>query len=150
MPEPTNEPAERIPGMDILTLSEAASLLRVEESTLAEVAARGGLPAQQIGAEWRFLKGALMQWLQFGPHFPELSRGQWPFWPLEPFVAEKLVLLLEQILGRLKAAEQPPPRPGSKQAVRRHVGVFKGDTDMGATLARLSALREAEPDEGGE
>ncbi len=136
--------------MNILTLSEAASLLRVEESTLAELAARGGVPAQQIGAEWRFLKGALVQWLQFGPHFPELSRSPLPFWPLEPFVAEKLVLLLEQMLDRLKAAEQPPPRPGSKQAVRRHVGVFKDDTDMESTLARLSALREAEPDQGDE
>ena len=37
---PTSEPTERMQPVDILTLPEAASLLRVEEAALAELAAR--------------------------------------------------------------------------------------------------------------
>jgi excisionase family DNA binding protein len=136
-----------MPGEDILTLSEAASLLRVEEDALAELASRGAVPAQKIGEDWRFLKGVLLQWLHYGPHFQELLRVTPHFWPQEPLLIDRLVYLLEQrLLGRMEAVQRPPNKPGSKQAVRRHVGVFKSD-DREEVLAGLSALREA-ADEG--
>jgi Helix-turn-helix domain len=47
----------------ILTLTEAATFLRVSEAALAEKALAGEVPAQQIGGEWRFLQRALVDWL---------------------------------------------------------------------------------------
>jgi len=47
----------------VLTLTEAAAFLRVNEATLAEKAAAGEIPAQQLGGEWRFLQRALVDWL---------------------------------------------------------------------------------------
>jgi excisionase family DNA binding protein len=150
MPEPKSDLAERQRGEDILTLSEAASLLRVDESALAELAAQGAVPAQQIGSEWRFLKEALFQWLHFGPRFQEVIRFAPPPWHLE-LVAERLASLLEQrLLGRVEAARQPVHKPGSKQAVRKHVGVFKDDSDLEETLAGLAAIREGGSAEGEE
>ena len=47
----------------VLTLTEAAAFLRVTEAALADKAAAGEIPAQQIGGEWRFLQRALVDWL---------------------------------------------------------------------------------------
>ena len=47
----------------VLTLTEAAAFLRVNEEALADKAAAGEIPAQQIGGEWRFLQRALVDWL---------------------------------------------------------------------------------------
>jgi hypothetical protein len=47
----------------VMTLTEAAAFLRVNESDLADKAALGEVPAQQIGGEWRFLQRALVDWL---------------------------------------------------------------------------------------
>ena len=47
----------------VLTLTEAAAFLRVNEASLADKAAAGEVPAQQIGGEWRFLQRALVDWL---------------------------------------------------------------------------------------
>jgi Helix-turn-helix domain len=47
----------------VLTLTEAATFLRVSEAALAEKASVGEVPAQRIGGEWRFLQRALVDWL---------------------------------------------------------------------------------------
>ena len=47
----------------VLTLTDAAAFLRVNEAALADKAAAGEVPAQQIGGEWRFLQRALVDWL---------------------------------------------------------------------------------------
>lgn len=54
----TAAPTERV-----LTLTEAAAFLRVNEAALADKAAASEVPAQQIGGEWRFLQRALVDWL---------------------------------------------------------------------------------------
>ena len=51
------------PSNDILTLSEAAKLVRVSPKTLGELARTRRVPAQKVGREWRFLRGALEAWL---------------------------------------------------------------------------------------
>jgi excisionase family DNA binding protein len=51
---------------EILTLAEAAALLRVEESELASAAERGEIPAGRIGASWRFSRAAVLSWLDGG------------------------------------------------------------------------------------
>ena len=48
---------------EILTLSEAAALVRVSQKTLGELARSKQVPAQKVGREWRFLKSALEAWL---------------------------------------------------------------------------------------
>ncbi len=48
---------------DVLTLGEAAALLRIDERSLAQSANRGELPCRRIGGEWRFSREALLAWL---------------------------------------------------------------------------------------
>lgn len=52
---------------DVLTLAQAAALLRVEERVLLTLAEEGRLPARRIGAEWRFARSALIAWLSGSP-----------------------------------------------------------------------------------
>jgi excisionase family DNA binding protein len=51
------------PMPEVLTVGEAATLLRVEEAHIAEAAEAGELPGRRIGGEWRFARAALMTWL---------------------------------------------------------------------------------------
>jgi len=48
---------------DVLTLSEAASLLRVEVQDLEDLAKQNLLPGRLIGNRWRFGKISLLNWL---------------------------------------------------------------------------------------
>jgi excisionase family DNA binding protein len=53
-------PAE---ALDVLTLAEAAELLRIDEQTVAKAAERGELPGRKLGGEWRFARSAVLRWL---------------------------------------------------------------------------------------
>src|SRR5437764_868563 len=99
---------------DVLTLAEAASYLRVPEAELLRLAEGHDIPAQKIGAEWRFLKTALAEWLRYGrDYFREFRR--WPPWVIDHPVLEDLLFLLEKrLLDKLRAER---PERGSKQAV---------------------------------
>lgn len=48
---------------EVMTLAEAAAFLRVPESGLRADADAGRLPGRLIAGEWRFVKGALLNWL---------------------------------------------------------------------------------------
>jgi excisionase family DNA binding protein len=48
---------------EVLKLDEAADLLQVEEDVVAEMAEAGDLPARKLGADWRFSRIALIDWL---------------------------------------------------------------------------------------
>lgn len=48
----------------ILTLEEAAELLRLDTSVLLMAAESGQVPGRQIGEEWRFSREALLDWLK--------------------------------------------------------------------------------------
>ena len=48
---------------EILTLEEAAALLRVDDDALRSLAEQGDVPARRIGAQWRFSRPALLAWL---------------------------------------------------------------------------------------
>jgi excisionase family DNA binding protein len=131
-------------GSEVLTLAETAAYLRVPEEAVRKLVDQGDLPAQPIGEEFRFLKQAVVEWLRFGPQRPrELGRlpASWmldhPFW-------EELCWALEQrILSKLPASERTAPKPGSKQAVLKHFGVFKEDGDIEEQLARIRTSRES-------
>lgn len=47
----------------ILTLAEAAKLLRVPDETVRSLAVSGALPGRKLGDDWRFLDQALRDWL---------------------------------------------------------------------------------------
>jgi excisionase family DNA binding protein len=48
---------------EILTLEEAAELLRLDREAMLAAAEAGQVPGRRIGEEWRFSRNALMNWL---------------------------------------------------------------------------------------
>lgn len=48
---------------EVLTLEEAATLLRVKDAELSEAVERGDVPGRRIGTQWRFSRAALLAWL---------------------------------------------------------------------------------------
>lgn len=57
--------AEFFPNEDpaVMTLDEAAELLRIEPKKLAKLAAAGDVPGRKLGDEWRFSRSGLLNWL---------------------------------------------------------------------------------------
>jgi excisionase family DNA binding protein len=53
-------------GEEVLTLEEAAALLRVPVETVRARALAGELPGRVFGEEWRFSRAALLGWLANG------------------------------------------------------------------------------------
>jgi excisionase family DNA binding protein len=54
------------PAGEVLTVAEAAQLLRVEPSAVDARIDDGGIPARRLGTEWRISRVALMEWLAQG------------------------------------------------------------------------------------
>ncbi|HQP25534.1 MAG TPA: helix-turn-helix domain-containing protein [Smithellaceae bacterium] len=48
---------------DVLTIDELAAYLKISKSTLYKLVREGKIPSQKIGKHWRFIKGAIDQWL---------------------------------------------------------------------------------------
>jgi len=144
MPLPESQPVNALQHGDVLTLAEAAAYLRVPEDALISLVSDEAIPAQKIGGEWRFLKRALADWLRYGPSFYREFRRFPPPWMLDYPAMEELMLLLERrLLQRLTPSEEKRDKPGSKQAVLKHFGVFRDDDDLEARLAEARAQREA-------
>lgn len=55
--------ALRESGPEVVTLGEAAALLRLEEPQVLRAAEEGELPGRRIAGEWRFWRSALLDWL---------------------------------------------------------------------------------------
>jgi excisionase family DNA binding protein len=51
------------PLPDVLTPTQAAELLQVDEEELLELAEAGSVPGRRIGDRWRFSRPALIAWL---------------------------------------------------------------------------------------
>jgi len=49
--------------MTVLTLNEAADLLRIGVKTVEKLAREKKMPAKKVGREWRFLDTMIMDWL---------------------------------------------------------------------------------------
>jgi excisionase family DNA binding protein len=133
--------AESQPRLEeVLTLAEAAAYLRVPEDALLKLADADAVPAQKIGDEWRFLRKGLNDWLRSGGR-----RDSWPFapdWLMASRFAEELLVILERrLLHKLKV--EASSKPGSKQAVLQHFGVFEADADLEGRLADARARRES-------
>ena len=57
---------ERTDAEDVLTLAEAAELLRLPEEAVRARANARELPGRRFGEEWRFARDALLRWLSAG------------------------------------------------------------------------------------
>ncbi|MGP0102425.1 MAG: helix-turn-helix domain-containing protein [Solirubrobacteraceae bacterium] len=57
------EIVERAGPDEVLTLQEAAELLRLPVETVRASAVAGDLPGRAFGDEWRFARAALLAWL---------------------------------------------------------------------------------------
>ncbi|MGD9694803.1 MAG: helix-turn-helix domain-containing protein [Thermoleophilia bacterium] len=55
--------AEPDPEREVLDLSEAAALLRVDEAVIRAAAEAGEIPARRLGDQWRLSRRALLAWL---------------------------------------------------------------------------------------
>jgi excisionase family DNA binding protein len=55
----TLPPCERA----VLTVDEAATMLRIDAKAITQLADRGTLPGRRVGADWRFSCTALLEWL---------------------------------------------------------------------------------------
>ena len=64
-PVPAN--AQQANATDVLTLAEAAAYLRVSEDEVVRLVRYQDLPGRLLGAEWRFLKAAINDWLRTPP-----------------------------------------------------------------------------------
>lgn len=51
------------PNADILTVEEAADLLRIPRSSVYKLAQEGKIPAQKVGRHWRFHRATLLRWI---------------------------------------------------------------------------------------
>jgi excisionase family DNA binding protein len=51
---------------EVLTVEEAAQLLRFAPYTIREKAREGQIPGRKIGGEWRFSRRRLLEWLEEG------------------------------------------------------------------------------------
>jgi excisionase family DNA binding protein len=48
---------------DILTVEEAAELLKIPRSSVYKLAQEGKIPAQKVGRHWRFYRPTLLRWI---------------------------------------------------------------------------------------
>ena len=145
MQEQEKQRAHGAANDEVLTLAEAAAYLRVSEDALTEMLAEEAIPAQKVAGEWRFLKRALADWLRYGPGVYRDFRRYPPPWlfefpPMEELASEDGG---RSVFSRLAAVEKRTPKPGSKEAVLKFVGVFKDDDDLEDRLAAARAQREA-------
>ena len=70
-------PAVNGPVGEVLTLAEAAAYLRLPEEDVRRVVREQDLPARQVGDEWRFLKGAIQDWLRTGTLSLQANKQAW-------------------------------------------------------------------------
>ena len=48
---------------DVLTVSDRASWLQVDEEAVTELAEQGDVPGRKLAGEWRFAREAVLDWL---------------------------------------------------------------------------------------
>jgi excisionase family DNA binding protein len=56
---------------EILTVDEAAELLRIPRSTVYKLAQLGKIPAQKVGRHWRFHRDTVVDWIAGKKHGEE-------------------------------------------------------------------------------
>lgn len=62
---------------DVLTLDEAAALLRLDRRTVADAIRRGDLPGRKIGRRWRLSRRAVLRWIGAADHASDHEEETW-------------------------------------------------------------------------
>ena len=92
---------------DVLTLEEAAVLLRVAPDEVEQLASRNELPARRIGSLWRFNREALLAWLN----------GEWHLIAaMQPPTVSLPAQDLAEVRGAGTQIAQAPPPPSDAPA----------------------------------
>ena len=60
------EPGTLDTGSDVITVSEAAALLRIGRNSLYDACGRGALPHRRVGRSIRLSRAALLRWVAGG------------------------------------------------------------------------------------
>jgi len=68
---------------EVLTVAEAADLLKLSRYTVRELARSGELPGRKVGRGWRFVRGAIMDLVRTVP-IGELPPAGYDSEPLSP------------------------------------------------------------------
>ena len=103
---------ETKPPTDVLTLEEAAQLLRVGPESLEASAQQGEVPGRKIGPSWRFSRPRLMRWLA--------GVGEPPV-PADELVVEELVAL------RARGPEEAAAETEKESSEEVHTGNKNAD-----------------------
>jgi excisionase family DNA binding protein len=48
---------------DVLTVEEAAELLKIPRSSVYKLSQQGKIPAQKVGRHWRYHRATLLKWI---------------------------------------------------------------------------------------
>ena len=106
-PDTTSTAPSPLSELDVLTPAQAAAYLQVAEEVVNQAAEVGILPGRKIGAEWRFLRLAIADWLRstLEPQEPLSSKERMlavaGLWKNDPSADA----LMEDIAQRRKAAQ---------------------------------------------
>ena len=65
------------PTSEVFTLAEAAAYLRLSEEDVLAMIHEQGLPARQVGTQWRLLKTAIERWLSSGSPPLQSNKDAW-------------------------------------------------------------------------
>src|SRR5262245_53947152 len=126
---PANGPLA--PPAEVLTLADAAAYLRVTPEDVLRLMREQALPGRRVGADWRFLKAALQDWLRTGP----ANKGL-----LERAGAMKDDPHAEEMLRETYKARGRPER-GATSFWQTHFGALKDDPHLEAMLKEIYKQR---------
>jgi excisionase family DNA binding protein len=61
----------------VLTIEEAAELLKIPRSSVYKLARQGKIPAQKVGRHWRFHRATLLKWIagELNKNIDSTTRG---------------------------------------------------------------------------
>jgi excisionase family DNA binding protein len=81
---------------EILTVDEAADLLRIPRSTVYKLAQLGKIPAQKVGRHWRFHRATLIQWIS-GKNHPHENNAEYASPLVDVYSPEEVPTLADPI-----------------------------------------------------
>jgi excisionase family DNA binding protein len=120
---------------EVMTVEEAALLLRVPAHALLELASAGAVPGRLVGGEWRFSRAALLDWLR-GARQDERPSA----------VADPATVRGRASLAQPVAGERPASPTAEVVALRDQAALLRGgETTLEPGLAYARTERESFP-----
>jgi excisionase family DNA binding protein len=87
---------------EVLTVGEAADLLKLSPYTVRELARRGELPGRKVGRGWRFIRGAIMDLVRTVPIGEQPPAG----YDSEPLTSQE-ILELDRAREAFESGQDP-------------------------------------------